>query len=311
LCRNEQYLHAVVRFSETICIMAPFIQWSPSFLRPLVYFVLSRVLGGKQAALKYMIPHLSQYMIDRQSMHEKPCLVLESLIQSAPSHENVLGLAVRMLNINFGSIHTSSIFMTQVLFEIALLSPEDVESMRTEIREALESEGDWNKAALLKMRKIDSAFREVGRFYGLMYFALVRYAMVAYDLQDGMHIPPGSKVALDMKAIHFNPQIYPDPDRCDLFRFSKLREKEGTDVKYGFGTVDSNYLLFGAGRHACAGRFFAAMELKIMLSHVLLNYDITLPPGIKQRASNFIFNGAIVPDPKAQLVFIPRSRDKL
>jgi hypothetical protein len=62
--------------------------------------------------------------------------------------------------------------MTHVLFEIALLSPdsEDVESMRTEIREALESEGgDWNKASLLKMRKIDLAFREVGRFYGLAY----------------------------------------------------------------------------------------------------------------------------------------------
>jgi len=64
--------------------------------------------------------------------------------------------------------------------------------------------------------------------------------MVAYDLQDGTHIPPGSKVALDMKAIHFNPQIYPHPDWCDLFRFSKLREKESTDIKYGFGTVDSN-----------------------------------------------------------------------
>ena len=58
--------------------------------------------------------------------------------------------------------------MTHVLFEIALLSPEDVESMRTEIRAALESEGgDWNKASLLKMRMIDSAFREVGRFHGL------------------------------------------------------------------------------------------------------------------------------------------------
>ena len=51
-----------------------------------------------------------------------------------------------------------------------MLSPEDVVSIRTEIRAALESEGgDWNKASLLKMRKIDSALREVGRFYGLGY----------------------------------------------------------------------------------------------------------------------------------------------
>lgn len=34
LCRNEQFLHAVVRFAETVCVMAPFIQWSPSVLRP-------------------------------------------------------------------------------------------------------------------------------------------------------------------------------------------------------------------------------------------------------------------------------------
>lgn len=53
------------------------------------------------------------------------------------------------------------------------------------------------------------------------------------------------------------------------------------------------------------------MELKIMLSHILLHYDVALPSGIKQRAPNFIFNGAIVPDQKAQLIFIPRSRDKL
>ena len=50
--------------------------------------------------------------------------------------------------------------------------------------------------------------------------ALTRYAMVRYDLQNGTHIPPGSKVALDSKAIYFDPQIYTDPERCDLFRFS-------------------------------------------------------------------------------------------
>lgn len=34
LCRNEMFLHAVVRFSETVPVMAPFIQWSPLILRP-------------------------------------------------------------------------------------------------------------------------------------------------------------------------------------------------------------------------------------------------------------------------------------
>lgn len=74
--------------------------------------------------------------------------------------------------------------------------------------------------------------------------ALTRYAMVGYDLEDGTHIPPGSKVTLDLTRIHFNPQIYPNPERCDLFRFSKLREKEDTDIKYGFATLDPNVSRF-------------------------------------------------------------------
>ncbi|KAF8161079.1 cytochrome P450 [Crassisporium funariophilum] len=310
LCRNEDYLHAVVQFAETTPLMAPFIQWSPMMLRPVVYFILSTILGGKKAPLKYMIPYLKRYMKEREIMEEKPGFVSEHLIASAPPEETIEGLAVRLLNINFGSIHTSSIFITQTLFEIALLSREDVESMRTEIREALQSEGGWNKPALLKFRKVDSALREVGRFHGLMYFALSRYAMDGCDLGDGTHVPPGGKVALDMRAIHFDPKNYPNPQRCDLFRFSKLREQEGSDSKYGFGTLDSTYLPFGAGRHACAGRFFAAMELKIMLAHFLLHYDISLPPGITERPENMQFNGAIIPDPKAHLIFTPRVREK-
>ena len=209
-------------------------------------------------------------------------MVTEFLIKGAPPEETVLGLAVRLLNINFGSIHTSfvslvltgdhklmkfirSIFITQALFEFALLPPEDIESIRTEIQEALEAEGGWTKGALLKFRKVDSALREVGRFYGLMYctfcvslprpefdslpVALGRVALVGCDLGDGTSVPPGFRVAIDMKAIHFNADVYPNPEVCDLFRFSKLRETESSDSKHGFATVDAHvsalYLVYG------------------------------------------------------------------
>jgi hypothetical protein len=50
-----------------------------SYQSRLVYFVLSSMLGGKKAALKHLIPYIDQYMIDRQSMNEKP-VVLSLLI---------------------------------------------------------------------------------------------------------------------------------------------------------------------------------------------------------------------------------------
>lgn len=138
------------------------------------------------------------------------------------------------------------------------MSKADVESIRTEVKEALELEGGWTKSVLDKLYKIDSALREVGRYYGLMncicfaledFFqtlillslvALPRFAVVGCDLGDGTHVPPGYRVAVDMKAIHYNPLVYPDPNRCDLFRFSKMRASIGSEAQYGFATVDDN-----------------------------------------------------------------------
>ncbi|PPQ98639.1 hypothetical protein CVT24_003972 [Panaeolus cyanescens] len=311
MCRNKQFLRAVVRFAESVAAMAPFIQWSPVFLRPLTYFVLSLLIGGKKEPLKFTVPYITKFINERKSASGKPNLVLEYVIQAAPPEETVQGIAIRLLNINFASIHTSSIFLTQALFEIALLSPKEIDGIRTEVQEALDTEGGWTREAVNKFYKIDSALREVGRCYGLMHYGLPRLSMVVTDLGDGTFIPPGHRVALDMKAIHYNPEVYPEPEKCDLFRFSNLREKEdlnSNDSKYSFSTIDSHYLPFGAGRHSCAGRNFASMELKIMIAHMLIKYDITLPPGVQTRARNIVFNGAVIPDPKAHLVFSIRGK---
>jgi len=80
-----------------------------------------------------------------------------------------------------------------------------------------------------------------------------------------------------MKAIHFDPEIYPDPYRCDLFRFAKLRGSDQSDSKYSFPTVDATvsplfratnekinsvyqYLPFGAGKEIVI-RLFQCIRL--------------------------------------------------
>lgn len=73
-------------------------------------------------------------------------------------------------------LSSRAIFITQALFEIAMLSPEDIECMRTEIKEVLEKEGGWTKDAIDKMYKVDSALREVGRYYGLVHCMLFLFA---------------------------------------------------------------------------------------------------------------------------------------
>jgi cytochrome P450 len=74
-----------------------------------------------------------------------------------------------------------------------------------------------------------------------------------------------------------DPILYPDPDKFDAYRFVKMQEtqKRKSDTAYTAATVD--HMGFGYGKHACPGRYFAAHEVKIILCHVILKYDMKLP----------------------------------
>ncbi|KAJ8516848.1 hypothetical protein ONZ45_g5889 [Pleurotus djamor] len=312
MCRNDEYIHAVVNFAETLSQYATLLKWSPVLLRRPLYFILSSLLGGPKQPMKYVKPYLLKRLEERAQESPSSHLfnIAEFLIHNAPPEtlSDIDDLAMRILNVNFGSIHTSSIYVTQALFEMAQMSEDDRESIRREVRQALEEEGGWNKAALQRFRKLDSLLREVGRMYGLSRFGMNRLTIANGRLSDGTVVPSWYKVMVNLKPIHRNSSVYPNPNTFDPFRFSKLRDEEDSSVKHGFTTVDKDFIAFGTGRHACPGRFFASMELKIMLAHVLLRYDFKLPDGATKRPPSFVLAGTTLPPLKGHILFKPRSK---
>jgi len=57
--------------------------------------------------------------------------------------------------------------------------------------------------------------------------------------------------------------------------------------------------------HCSPGRFFAANEMKTMLAHVVLNYDIKMADG-GGRPEDVWFGRFPVPNPEAQVSFRKR-----
>ncbi|KAF8204329.1 cytochrome P450 [Mycena galopus ATCC 62051] len=308
LCRQEQFLHDVIRFAETLVLYAQLLVWFPRILRRPLYLLASSAFGGPKEPTRAIVPHLKSLIAEREQGLESSKTVADFLINHAPPEEiaNPELLAMRILNLNFGSIHTSSIFATHSVFHLATLSEAELDGVRREIIEALESEGGYNKASLAKMRKLDSTLREAGRFYSLGTIGLNRRTIKPASLVDGTVIPEGYSIAVPLKAIHFDENVYPEPYKFDCFRFSNLRKSEDSDVKHGFTTIEKDFVLFGLGRHACPGRFFASMELKIMLAHLLLNYDVNLADGLTAVPKPASFNTGMMPDMKACVTLTPR-----
>ncbi len=51
------------------------------------------------------------------------------------------------------------------------------------------------------------------------------------------------------------------------------------------------------------GRFFAISEVKCILAHILLNYDVQLENGSLERPPNFILETSTIPSAKTKVMF--------
>ena len=106
--------------------------------------------------------------------------------------------------------------------------------------------------------------------------------------------------------VHFDPSIYPDAYEFDGFRFEKLRERDSMDIddsgpRYQLAATSTDYLPWGYGKHACPGRFFAALEMKLIIAHLILNYDVRLEqPGV--RPTDFVFEANCMPNAQARVL---------
>lgn len=84
----------------------------------------------------------------------------------------------------------------------------------------------------------------------------------------------------------------------------KKRQEPGNEHKHQFVTTTTEHFVFGHGVHACPGRFFAAMETKILLLHLVMKYDFKLQS--EGRPKNFECGFESITDPTIELLF--RSR---
>lgn len=132
-----------------------------------------------------------------------------------------------------------------------------------------------------------------------------RYVEKPITLSNGQVIPAGVLIEAPSEAVNFDPALHDDPDTFDGFRFYKARQK-GDTVKIArsqFVATNEEDLRWGLGKHACPGRFFAANEIKIIVSRLLLDYEIAMPDGLTERHKQIEFEKNIVPDPSKTLLF--------
>lgn len=92
---------------------------------------------------------------------------------------------------------------------------------------------------------------------------------------DGVVVPPGTEVGVNIYAIHHNPEYFPDP-----FKFQPERwlpgtnpESAGEEAERKRKLMHEAFTPFSIGARGCAGKAMAYLETSLVLAKVLWCLD--------------------------------------
>lgn len=299
----------------------------PAFLHPIVAPIIVRGVKKHLAICKRIslpvIKHRLQQMQALGKQYEPANDVLQWVLDdvvAAPAEQayrrDPEWICRCLLLLNMVAIHTTSMVTSNTLMDL-YTSPhrtEAVAGLRDECERVLQaSGGQWSKDAVNSLLRVDSTIRETMRFASLGDLGIPRMVKdpKGIDLSGGIHIPKGVRVAVPAYAIHHDETFYPNANTWDAFRFSRPMEEfraqqqqqqskasadhldKILDLKNrGLIVTTDDFFSFGFGKHACPGRFFASQEMKLMIAHIVMTYDIEMDG---PRPANMEINGASVP----------------
>ncbi|KAL2169229.1 hypothetical protein VTG60DRAFT_6309 [Thermothelomyces hinnuleus] len=298
-CRDPALLAEGMGYARDVPLTSAVLRTLPKPLRPVVALFIALPIRLRTRRFQMLLlPEIEKRLADYgarrcdpkpgESPEPEPNDFLQWAIkQSKDSGDPFLWkpttLASRILLLNFAAIHTSSFSITSAVLELAASKQEYIDELRAEIEGVLaEHDGVWNKRALAGMQKLDSVMRESARLNSFVTVGLSRVVMAKDGVvtPSGVKIPRGAAVSVPSYPVSRDNDIYPGADEFRPFRFAEQRADDSVEyvkrAAKAFATTSTDYLAFGHGRNACPGRFFAANELKLILAHLVLNYDIEL-----------------------------------
>ncbi|KAK7061429.1 cytochrome P450 [Favolaschia claudopus] len=300
LCRDADFIKLSIDYAMDVIIAGQLINVFPA---------VGPLLSPRKKILRRASKHLTPIVAERfrkeqepgEKFTDRPNDLITWLMDAAKGDERTVSAIVqRVLFVNFAAVRTSTDTFTHVLYDIAALSSSQVERV-------VRKEG-WTRASLNRMYKIDSFLAESQRYWGIGTLSLGRKVVNkdGFTFSNGTTLPYGTYLHSPMWSVHHDPGMASAYVRW--LPILKLRQSEEVgSAKYQVITTTLDYLPFGHGRHACPGRFFAAVELKAMLAHLVLNYDVQFVDG--KRPANQYMASACLPDSSAKIMFRRRHRD--
>ncbi|XP_010395556.1 cytochrome P450 2J6-like isoform X2 [Corvus cornix cornix] len=146
-----------------------------------------------------------------------------------------------------------------------------------------------------KLPYTNAVIHEIQRYSNILLIALPRLSVKDTELL-GYRVPKNTMVLANIDSVLADPGKWETPDQ---FNPGHFLDKDGNFVNR------EAFLPFAIGHRVCMGELLARMELFIVFSTLLQAFTFTLPEGVKEVNTKFVFGSTMKPPPY-QLCAVPR-----
>ncbi len=169
-----------------------------------------------------------------------------------------------LIAVMFAGHHTSSVTTAWALLEL-LRAPDFHAQVREEVQQRFPEGEAYDFMAMRDLEKTEWAIKEALRLHPPL-FMLFRAAMEDCEIH-GHEIKAGDWVSIAPIISHRDESVFEKALEYDPDRYGPGRQEDRRPFAY---------VSFGGGRHKCLGNSFALLQMKVILSVLLNNYEFEL-----------------------------------
>ncbi|OIW18962.1 hypothetical protein TanjilG_09156 [Lupinus angustifolius] len=173
--------------------------------------------------------------------------------------EEIIDVMIMYLNAGHESSGHLMMWTTLILQK----HPEYFQKAKAEQEEILKRRPPTqNGLTLQEIRQMQFLSKVIDETMRFVTFSPMTFREAKSDVNiNGYIIPKGWKVLVWYRAVHQDPEVYPNPKIFDPSRFDIARKA-------------GEFLPFGAGTRLCPGNDLAKLEITVFTHHFLLNYKL-------------------------------------
>ncbi|KAL4935822.1 hypothetical protein BDV06DRAFT_233927 [Aspergillus oleicola] len=311
------FLKAALEYPEHVMQTAEVLRLIPAWLAP---FIAPRIMRGHRAVtilIGYLTPVVESRLrlADNQPPEQADCIqfIVNAVVHKKQRDEWPAERIVQvLLGIWFASVHQPAMCLFYALDDLCR-HPQYIQPLRDELSlsQAMMKPSSYPESDSIidtdTTPLLDAFLRESARLNPTDSISMRRKVLRPTTFSDGTRLARDDIACIPLQMILQSEVNYIDPLTFNPGRFVHCTASGtcSSNKNSKFTDADVTFPIWGLGKHACPGRHYASVLLKLVLAHVLLRYDVRLPDGDTGTRS-FYWRSSIVPRSGAVLYFRER-----